>query len=477
MSGRYIAGETKTRPGIYFRQESESNVQLNGVTDGVVAAAFKANWGPLGTVVEINSPAEIAEIFGDDSGSNSNVAMLTKIFIGGASQIKAVRVGSGGTKAAITLKDTTADTAVDVVTLTAKFAGTRALSATIKDSLTVATQRQLIIYSGTKELCAVNFEKGNAGEVDALVAAVNASDACVVTATKVAAGNGILAAINQTTFTTAGASPTIASTDYDAAFTLLEAASWNTMCVDTNDSTIHALVKAFIARANDAGLMGLAVIGEPTISTDFETHRARAASYNSENVIYCLNGFKIDDEVYEGFNAAAVLAGYIAYLPSNDSMTHKVIPGATEVVFALTNTQVVNCLKSGCVVFSISSTGAVWVEQGINTLVNLSANQDEGWKKIRRTKTRFELITRVNESSEGIIGSVNNDDNGRATFIAIANGIINEMIAEGKLSSGSCEEDTLNPASGDSAWFIFNIVDLDSIEHVYLTYRFHFSED
>lgn len=476
MAGRYTAGENKTRPGIYFRQENGGGLDLSGATNGIVAVAFQANWGPLGQVVTIEDPSEIPYIFGDDSGSNSNVAILTKIFQGGASVIKALRVGSGGTKAAVTLKDTTSGTAVDVITLTAKYAGTRALSVTIKDSLSVTTERECIIYAGTKELCKVTFAKGDAGEVDALVAAVNASEDCVVIATKLAAGNGTMAAVTQTTFTTAGVSPTIASTDYDAAFSLLEADTWNTICIDSNDNTIHTLLKTFINRANDAGLMGIAVVGEPT-SVTFETRRTRAASYNSENFVYCLNGFKIGDTVYEGFNAAAVMAGYIAYLPCNDSITHKIIAGATEIVGGLTNTQIVNCLKSGCLVFTKATSGAVWVEQGINTLVTLSGNQDAGWKKIRRTKTRFELITRINESSEGIIGAVNNDANGRATFMAIANGVINAMIAEGKLQRGSCEEDPSNPAKGDSAWFILDILDLDSIEKVYLVYRFHFSDD
>lgn len=475
MSGRYASGETKARPGIYFRQENGGGFDLSGATNGVVGVAFKANWGPLGEVVTIESPAEIPNYFGDDSGENSNVGILTKIFQGGASVIKAVRVGSGGTKASVKLKDTTTGTAVEVVTLTAKYAGTRELNVTIKDSLTVETQRECIICSGTRELSAVAFEKGE-NEVEALVNAVNASSDMVVVATKINAGNGVLASVVQSVFTTAGASPVIATSDYDAAFALLEASSWNTLCVDSNDTAVHTLVKSFINRANDSGLMAMAVIGEPT-SVDYTTRRTRAASYNSENMVYCLNGFKIGDEVYEGFNAAAVMAGYIAYLPSNDSITHKVVPGATEVVGALTNTKIVECLKSGCLVFTVSTAGAVWVEQGINTLCVLSTNQDAGWKKIRRTKTRFELITRINESSESIIGAVNNDANGRSTFIAIANGVIKSMIAEGKLLSGSCTEDASNPAKGDSAWFVLDILDLDSIEKVYLVYRFHFSED
>ena len=110
-------------------------------------------------------------------------------------------------------------------------------------------------------------------------------------------------------------------------------------------------------------------------------------------------------------------------------------------------------------------------------MITLTADQDAGWKKIRRTKTRFELIQRILESTEPIIGSVGNDSNGRQTFIAIANGIIGEMVAEGKLLSGEVTEDEKHPARGDSAWFVISVVDLDSIERVYITYRFMFTQE
>lgn len=473
MADRFTLGETKVRPGVHFRQESGDGFALTGAEDGIVAVAFQANWGPLGEVVTIGNPSEIARIFGDDSGSNSNVSILRKIFQGGASQIKAVRVGSGGTKASVTLKDT-AETAADVITLTAKYAGTRALSVTIKDSLSNASEREVIIYAGTTELFRTAFAKGDAGEVDAIVAAINGNSESIVTATKVAAGNGTLAAVTQAAFATAGVSPTITSADYSNAFELLEAVSWNTICIDTNDTAIQTLLKTFINRANDAGLMGIAVIGEPA-SVAYATRVADALSCNSENVVFVLNGFKVDEDVYDGFNAAAVIAGLIAYTPSNQSLTHAVISGATEIVEPLTNAKVVECLKSGALVFTESSSGSVWIEQGINTLTVLGA-KDAGWKKIRRTKTRFELISRINQSVEPVIGAVDNDSNGRMTVVSIANGVISDMISEHKLLSGTCEEDPNNPAAGDSAWFVIDVVDLDSIEHVYLTYRFHFAE-
>lgn len=207
------------------------------------------------------------------------------------------------------------------------------------------------------------------------------------------------------------------------------------------------------------------------------TRLTDAAAFNSPNVVYVFNGFYIGEEAHEGWKAAAVIAGLLAYLPASDSATHKVVPSATKIIGALTNAKIEECLKSGALIFTVSSSGAVWIEQGVNTLTVLASNQDAGLEEDSPHQTRYELITRINSSTEGIIGSVNNDSNGRATFVAIANGVINSMVAEGKLLAGVVYEDPANPAKGDSAWFIIDVYDLDSIEKVYITYKFHFSED
>ena len=48
MAAHYSAGETKVRPGIYFRETNGSGTELISARNGVAAAAFKANWGPRG---------------------------------------------------------------------------------------------------------------------------------------------------------------------------------------------------------------------------------------------------------------------------------------------------------------------------------------------------------------------------------------------------------------------------------------------
>lgn len=475
MAGIFRKGETKIRPGVYFRHES-NGVSRAAYVGGVVAAVFKANWGPTRQVVTLNSINDIYPNFGNDDGDNSNVKILTDIFSGGASTIKAIRVGgTSGTVSETHLKDTTESTPKDVVLLKAKYPGTLTLSVTVRDSIAYPGQRECLIYTGTREQCKITFESGE-GEIDALIAAINASSDSPVTATKENdGGNGILDAVLQATFETPGKSPEITNADYSDALNVLESdASWDILCVDSSVTDVHALVATFLERATQSGLLAIAVVGEP-VTQPLDTRLANAKAFNSPNIVYVANGFTRGNEEYDGWRAAAVVAGRIASLPTSDSVTHKTISGATSILGPLANGEIETALQSGAVVFSLSRSGNVWIEQGITTLVTLGQNQDAGWKKIRRTRTRYELIQRIDIATENLVGNIANDSNGRATVIAIGQGIINTMIAENKLIAGSIVEDTDNPPTADSAWFVIEVDDLDSMEKIYLAYFFRFS--
>ena len=96
-------------------------------------------------------------------------------------------------------------------------------------------------------------------------------------------------------------------------------------------------------------------------------------------------------------------------------------------------------------------------------------------KKIRRVKTRFELIRRCNEATDELVGKVDNDSDGRKTILGQLIGVGQDMIAEGKLVSFGASENTSYEADRDSCWFTVDVVDKDSAEHIYSFFRFQFS--
>lgn len=255
----------------------------------------------------------------------------------------------------------------------------------------------------------------------------------------------------------------------------MEAFRFNTICVDTEETAVHLLLSAFVDRIFNVGQLALAVVAEKS-SVALEERMEHGAGYNSEKMHYILNPVvEIGGVKTEGALVAARIAGMIAACPSNQSLTHSVVSGYSKLLESLTPSQITNAEQKGCIVLSTNNSGQVWIDSAINTLITPADNQDDGWKKIRRTKTRYELITRCNDQADSLIGKVDNDVNGRATVVSQLQGIVNAMINEGKLVAGTVSENTAYASDGDYAYFDIRVIDKDSIEHIYLTYKFQFS--
>ena len=469
MSGFFVVGEKKERPGVYKRYENAGGVEAAGARSGVGCALVTGNWGALNTPVTIDQSTDISNVIGAGSGYDA----ITAFMAGGMEECVVVRVGTGGTPATITLKDTTASAAVDAVVLTALHPGDRAFTITVKTSLDDETAKEATIYEGTKALEKATFAAGKT-EVDGIVAAF--ANSKYVKATRKAPGNGTLADITQKAFT-AGTNPTVNTAAYGEAANASEAEVRDMIIVGTNDAAVHTLIATHVARVFQEGAYTMATVAEPS-SVAIETRMQHAAAFNDEKIHYVLNPYIGTDGVeYEGYMLAARIGGLICAGAANASLTHTVISGAAGLKETLNSGTIKKALKSGCLVLSTSKSKQVWIEKAINTLVTLSKDQDAGWKKIRRVKERFELMDRVEQTTEVLIGQVDNDPDGRAAVIAAAQRVVDAMVGEKKLLSGTVIEDEGNPAQGDSAWFIIAVDDLDSIETIYLTFRFRFAAE
>ncbi|MCD8011650.1 MAG: phage tail sheath subtilisin-like domain-containing protein [Lachnospiraceae bacterium] len=466
MSGFFVVGERKDRPGVYHRYVNDGPGETAGARDGIGCCVVTGNWGALNTPVTVEAGTDVATVVGSGSGYDTVTQMRT----GGVEEIVVCRVGTGGSKGDITLKDSED---ADVVKLTALYPGSRALTITIRDSLTDDTKKQAIIYEDSTQLESVTFDAGE-DEVNGLISALAESN--YVTASLVAAGSGTLADVSQSAFSV-GTDPTVTASAYSEGFSAVEAEEWDHIVVDTNDSAVHTLLKAFLDRIYEAGAYPRATVAESS-SVALDTRMENAAGYNSELMHYVLNSWvDSDGTVMEGYLAAARIGGLICSTATNESLTHTVISSATSLNERLTNSQVSKALSYGCIVLTVNKSKQIWIEKAINTLVTLAGNQDAGWKKIRRTGERLELMSRIDETLEDMIGKVDNDADGRASVIAAAQRVVDAMIGEKKLISGTVTEDESNPAEGDSAWFIVAVDDLDSIETIYLTFKFRYTSD
>ena len=464
----YQVGEQKIRPGVYVRVTNIGEPPEAIVPQGVVAALFEASWGPLGEVVYLENADAVISAF----GSAGTVDTALEAFRGGCRRVVAYRLGTGGAKALLNLQDSES---ANVVKIEAKHEGVRGnnFAVTIRDSLADDTKRELLLYEGTTLRQMVTFAKGD-GEPQALVEAVVASNSPYITATKTDDGSGILAPTTQQELTS-GEDPTVNGESYSAGLSAIEAIDWNVLAVDTDDTATHAVVQTYIDRVRSEGKRVIGVVGEPT-SVALATRLANSRAFNDPAIIYVANGFKGSDGLTrEGYKAAARVAGMTAAAQITESLTHYVVRGATELVGALTNAEIEQAIQSGALVFTMSAQKQVHVEYGINTFVTVTADMDAGWKKIRRVRTRDNLMDRIAGTWDPLIGKINNSPDGRATLIAAAQGIINRMIAEGALLQGTIFEDPNNPPVGDSAWFVVQVDDLDSAEKVYIVFQFRFA--
>lgn len=478
MSELYYEGEVKKRPGLYRRYIRRDLGNVVAATDGVCAITIHSDWGPLNevTVHDVAASGESISSIEKTYGNGGTVHAALDLLSTGVKTIYIVRIGEGGTAGNATLKDT-ASSDDDAVILSCKYSGKRSFTVTVRAKLGDPAVKEFIVLDGTTPLEVIDFESGPK-EAATLVELINKKSKYFTA--EEGAGNGEVATVSQVEVTV-GTSPEVNTSDYSTGFSLLEPYKWNVLLVDTNDTAVHALAHEYIKRLYNDGGLPVCVIGEPT-SVDLNTRFQNATAFNDEKIVYVGGAYKIlsdnGEETVEGYRAAAVLGGMIAATTTNKSIVHRVISGAIDVAERFTPSQFTKAIESGCVLFDVNDSGQVWIDSGVNTLVTPADNQDEGWKKIKRTRLRFELLDRVDRTISPLIGRINCDNDGVANVIKLGTDVLDAMIREGKILPGaSFYEDLENPHGGDSAWFVIDADDIDTLEKIYLRYRFRFKEN
>lgn len=464
--GTFKRGEVKVRPGVYHRYENSGGSRVAEARNGIGAGLITAKWGPLNQIVEMDPTSDVGAIF----GTGGTEDLITEMFTGGISSGKFVRIGSGGSQPSIKIKT---DEETDAITITGAYVGSRPLSVSVKESIT-GDSNEFTIYEGSTVVLSVNFEIAE-DEVPVLVAAINKATKEFGAKAEPEASGKIKKIAQQPM--TGGTDPEVSVTEYSKGLSVLESTAFNCMAVDSDKAEVHALVNSFLTRTYTAGAYPMACVAENK-EVDLDTRITHAAAYNNEMMHLVLNpAYGVSGDLIDGYRLAARIAGMIASVPSNASLTHQIVSGFASLAEPLTNTQIEKALKKGCLVLTENSNSQVWIEQGINTLITPNSEQDEGFKKIRRVKTRFELMQRIDDTLEVLIGKVNNDTDGRAALIASAQAVIDIMVSEKKLlPGGTFSEDSTQVSEGDYAYFVIAVDDIDSIEKVYLDYKFRFSQ-
>lgn len=468
MAGTYQAGEEKIRPGVYRRYSVPETKSVAGAMTGVFAIPVKADFGPVGVVTVHTKAATVTEMY----GKGGTVKGALNLFEGGATKAYIYRLGTGGEKGRMDLKDAEDAT---VVSLETKYPTDIAFTVTLKFALGSEKEKEFSVYQGAvlKEKLSYIVKEGE-NEAEIFVETVNKRSS-IFDAQKVAQENKKIADINQSVIT-AGVSPSVTNEDYSAALEAFEAYKWNVLVTDTTDTDIHTLLKAYMDRIKKNGAVGCCVVGEG-MDVTFESRLEHAKAFDSENFIYVGSGYvDTDGNKVEGYEAITMLAGIIGSTPSNQSVVHKEVPAAVDVLEVLKNEDCIKAINNGMLVLSSGEEGQVWFDSGVTTLTSLDENQDAGWKKIRRTMTRYEMFDRIDRTIAPLIGKVNCNSEGIANVIKVAKDVLIAMVSENKLMDGAdFYEDPEQPHGADDAHFVIEATDIDSLEKVYLNYQFNFA--
>lgn len=195
--------------------------------------------------------------------------------------------------------------------LSTKYPSGAKFTATIREKLGDSSKKECIVYLDGSEFEKVTFAAG-AEEATALKEAFASSKNFVVDTT---GASGAVAAVSQSAFAD-GADPTVTNADYSAGLKEVEKYFFNTICVDTEDAAVHALVAAFLDRIYLAGSFGMAIV-TPKPSASLEDRMTSISSFDTENVIAPLNAnANAGNEELKGYQVLRILQGVVAATPA-----------------------------------------------------------------------------------------------------------------------------------------------------------------
>lgn len=441
MAGGTWSSQNKVRPGVYIRFTSDRGLGLTVSDRGVVAIAEALSWGPVETVQTIEAGANMTPYTGYDI-TNSNNRFLNEIFKGtnrtaAPNKVLLYRLGATGQVAATAT--------VAPLTATAKYPGTRGNDISIvitelttpADTFTVST-----VVDG--EI----VDQQTAETVEDLVA----NDWVTWS------GTGALAATVGQALTN-GADGTPEAADYTDFLTAIEPYKFDVLIYDGSDTIVQDAMVAFVKRMAD--------------ENGFYTQLVAAGLTNPDSrfVINVNSGVVLSDGTaltpqQVTWWAGGALAG-AAY---NEDLTYATYPNAVDVTPLLTNSGYEQAVQAGQFVLW-SDDGVVKVEYDINSLVTYTTDITEPYHMNRTMRLLNTIANDIyKQFSDGYIGVVNNNEQGRMMFKSAIVGYLLTIQANQGIQNFTAEDVEVLPGEAIDAILVnLAIQVVGSVNKIYVT--------
>jgi hypothetical protein len=193
---------------------------------------------------------------------------------------------------------------------------------------------------------------------------------------------------------------------------------------------------------------------------------------NYEGIISVDQSFRIGSDAMANEDFMAYVSGLTAGASVSTSNTYAVIPGATSIINARTNSDIIDALRKGKFILSMRSDGVVVVEQDINTLHNFSDSRPYAYSKNRVLRVLDDIGNQVKLTWETrYIGKVSNTEFGRNLFKADLISYMHELEGQSAITNFSPETDIKVSAGRDIDTVLCDlwVQVVDSMEKLYMT--------
>ena len=446
MAGGIWTSQNKVRPGAYINFETgKAEVSQIG-SRGIATMGLELNWGKEDELIELtmedlvngNSLAKVGFIL-DDSES-----LIPELALKNAATLKIYRLNKGGSKASYTDTDTG-------LTITAKCKGTFGNKIAILVTATGETGKFYVQtyadgYLVDRQIAATIGDLVDNDYVEFTGTGTSALDA--ITSTLLTGGaNGVMP------------TSTALVTRYQDYFTLLRATKWNTLAILIGDTNVINATILFIKEMRDSeGKYVQGVISANDSTIDYE------------GIINNINGAVINNTNITNYEFCAWVAGATAGAAFNESLTGKVVDGATAIINSKTSTEIIAGLEIGQFLLSLNQDGSAKVEKDINSLHTFTE------KSYVFSKNR--VIRELDEIGSGIeniwettyLGKVTNNTDGLTLFRSSIISYLTELENQGGIDTFDTNSVVVTAGEDiDSVVASIAIKPLDSMEFLYMT--------
>ena len=256
-----------------------------------------------------------------------------------------------------------------------------------------------------------------------------------------------------------GADGSPASADYTDFLAAIEPYKFDVLIYDGADTTVQDAMVAFVKRlaAEEGAYTQLVAAGLTNPDDRF--------------VVNIMSGVVLSDGTALTPQQVTWWAGgALAGAQYNESLTYAAYPNAVDVSPKLTNSGYIDALTAGQFVL-FADDGVVKVEQDINSLVTYTTDITGPYHKNRVIRLLNTVANDIYQQfSDGYIGVVNNNEQGRMMFKSAIVGYLLDIQANNGIQNFEAEDVTVEPGEAIDAIVVnLAIQPVDSVEKIYVT--------